>query len=256
MDQMSRPMNWLLLRGLARDKRHWMQFGEIFEERIPGNNVFMLDLPGMGDQSRRPSPTKVANITDDIRHRWQQLSHDHGGPWGILGVSLGGMVAMDWCHRHSYDFQRLVLVNSSSGGISHPLSRLQLPIFGKFMKIARSTSADEKEKTILGFNSNIANSQNPAIQEAWAQFANESTNSLLNIARQIVAAAQYRAPKELNARTLVLSSLQDNLTDPSCSWKLARRFGASVIFHDSAGHDLPLDAPNWLVDQVRFWMQD
>ena len=249
-------MNWLLLRGLARAQRHWMQFGSIFEERMPGSRVFMLDLPGMGDQNKRLSPLTIPGIVDDLRHRWKQIEHDFGGPWGILAVSLGGMVAMDWCDRYAYDFQKLVLVNSSSGGVSHPLRRLQPPMIAEFLKVAKAGSAREKERTILGFNSNIRSAQDPSIEEAWAQFAEESPNRILNIARQIIAGTQYRAPKTLMARTLVLSALHDHLTHPSCSWDLARRFGSSLVFHDTAGHDLPMDAPEWLVDQVRFWMDD
>jgi pimeloyl-[acyl-carrier protein] methyl ester esterase len=249
-------MNWLLLRGLARDQRHWMQFGSIFEERMPGSRVFMLDLPGMGNQNKRLSPLTVPGIVDDLRHRWKQIEHDFGGPWGILAVSLGGMVAMDWCDRYAYDFQKLVLVNSSSGGVSHPLRRLQPPMIAEFLKIAKARSAREKEQTILGFNSNIRSAQDPSIEDAWAQFAEDSPNTVLNIARQIIAGTQYRAPKSLMPRILVLSALQDHLTHPSCSWDLARRFGSSLVFHDTAGHDLPMDAPEWLVDQVRFWMDD
>ena len=250
------PMNWLLLRGLARDQRHWMDFGKIFEERLAGSRVFMLDMPGMGDQNKRPSPLTIPGIVDDLRHRWKQLDYDFGGPWGILAVSLGGMVAMDWCDRYSYDFQRLVLVNSSSGGVSHPLRRLQPPMIAEFLKIASSRSARDKERTILGFNSNIRSAQDPSIEDAWAKFAEESPNPLMNIARQLIAGTQYRAPKTLRPRTLVISALHDQLTHASCSWDLARRFGAGLVFHDAAGHDLPMDAPEWLIDQVGFWMNN
>ena len=95
MSSVAPPMNWLLLRGLARDQRHWMDFGKIFEERLSGSRVFMLDMPGMGDQNKRPSPLTIPGIVDDLRHRWKQLDYDFGGPWGILAVSLGGTAAAE-----------------------------------------------------------------------------------------------------------------------------------------------------------------
>ena len=73
-------MNWLLLRGLARDKRHWGDFGSLFERRVQDSNVFMLDLPGMGTERHRDSPLSISGITDDLRHRWLQLTYDFGSP--------------------------------------------------------------------------------------------------------------------------------------------------------------------------------
>ena len=49
-------MNWLFLRGLARDARHWGPFPHIFEERVPEAKVFTLDLAGMGTERRRNAP--------------------------------------------------------------------------------------------------------------------------------------------------------------------------------------------------------
>ena len=78
-----------------------------------------------------------------------------------------------------------------------------------------------------------------------------------NITKQVLAGARYRAPKKLNGiRTLVLASMRDHLTHPSCSWELARRYSAALAFHDIAGHDLPLDAPEWVADQVNYWLND
>ena len=129
-------------------------------------------------------------------------------------------------------------------------------MIAEFLKIASARSPRDKERTILGFNSNIKSAQDPTIEDAWARFAEESPNPLVNIARQLIAGTQYRAPKELRPRTLIISALQDHLTHASCSWDLARRFGAGVVFHDTAGHDLPMDAPEWLIDQVGFWLKN
>ena len=250
-------MNWLLLRGLARDKRHWGDFGSLFERRVQDSNVFMLDLPGMGTERHRGSPLSISGIADDLRHRWLQLTYDFGSPWSILAVSLGGMVAIDWCDRYPYDFQKLVLVNSSSGGISNPIRRLQPPVWLEFIRIAMAKTEREKESTILGFNSNITSPRSPEIFDEWTRYAEENPNDITNIAKQVVAAARYKAPQELDGiRTLVLASMQDHLTHPSCSWELARRYSAAVAFHDIAGHDLPLDAPEWVADQVNYWLTD
>jgi hypothetical protein len=40
------------------------------------------------------------------------------------------------------------------------------------------------------------------------------------------------------------------LVSPECSKKLAKHWGLPVLWHDRAGHDLPLDDPDWLVAQI------
>ena len=54
--------------------------------------------------------------------------------------------------------------------------------------------------------------------------------------------------------TLVLAGAKDPLCDPECPVKLSRRFSAPLAIHPEAGHDLSLDAPEWLAAQVRCWI--
>jgi hypothetical protein len=39
----------------------------------------------------------------------------------------------------------------------------------------------------------------------------------------------------------------------SCSQALHREFGGDLQTHTFAGHDLPLDAPDWVLDRIRSW---
>ena len=96
-------MNWLLLRGLAREQRHWGRFPDALRSQLPDDQVFCLDLPGTGTEHQRKSPLEIAGIARDVRARFAGLRAQHPGPWRLLAVSLGGMVAMQWCadHRHA-----------------------------------------------------------------------------------------------------------------------------------------------------------
>ena len=92
-------MNWLLLRGMTRELRHWGPFPRIFEERAPGARVLCLDLPGAGTERARPSPWSVGGIAEDVRRRWRAAAAAGEGQWAVLGISLGGMVTLEWCRR-------------------------------------------------------------------------------------------------------------------------------------------------------------
>src|SRR5262245_59550277 len=98
---------WLLLRGWARETRHWGAFpGEL--AAALGARVIAADLPGNGRLHGRRSPLSVARIADEVREavpRSESLC--------LLGLSLGGMVAIEWALRHPAEIARCVLVNTS-----------------------------------------------------------------------------------------------------------------------------------------------
>jgi pimeloyl-ACP methyl ester carboxylesterase len=102
-------MRWLLIRGLSRDARHWGPFPPTFAEGL-GVEVQTIDPPGFGTQVTRTSPSSIAEITNDIRDR----ANIQGDDWSILGISLGGMVTLDWVARYPNEFQRAVVINTSA----------------------------------------------------------------------------------------------------------------------------------------------
>ena len=253
---MTHHSNWLFLRGLARDQRHWGKFGEIFSERIKGAKVFMLDLPGMGTERHRSAPLTIHETKNDLRNRWLHLQTQHEGAWNLLSLSLGGMVAMDWCSSHRYDFQKLVLLNTSAGRSLRKLpKRLKPGIWKDMLEVAVTKSTRNKEACILGINSNYGPHRNPELCEQWTQYSREAPNAPLNNLRQIVAGMNYNPPEKMHLQTLVVGSMADRMVDASCSWELAKKYDAQLVLHDTAGHDLPMDVPEWLVDHIELWLR-
>ncbi len=247
-------MKWLLLRGLARDARHWGNFPQVFERHVENSEAHVLDLPGFGSERHRRSPFSVRGMTHDLRQRWQDLKGQEEEPWGILAVSLGGMIAMDWVSRFPEDFANAVIINCSSRDTSPAYRRLQPHALQQFIKVTRAKTNHDKENYILHLNSNITINKKPELVEQWAQMADEQPNPANNNLIQLSAAVRFNAPPSLHARTLFISSLADRLSHPRCTWELAHRFKAPVVFHDTAGHDLPLDAPEWVANQVQNWI--
>jgi hypothetical protein len=72
--------------------------------------------------------------------------------------------------------------------------------------------------------------------------------------RQLYAASRFRAPASLPLPTLALGTRGDRFVDPRCTERLAAHFGLPVRWHDTAGHDLPADAPEWVIEQVSAWV--
>ena len=245
-------MNWLLLRGLVREQRHWGDFPAAFESSSSDRKVFCLDLPGFGTESSRNSPSRVSEIVDDIRARWLKLRESSSGDWSILAASLGGMIAMDWCARYPGDFQQLVVLNSSVNTFSPIYRRFRISNWPTVMRLTLSNSAEVRETGILKIT--ITNKE--IFEQSLnrnVRIATENPVRRAEMFRQLLAGARFTLNKIPEIRTLVLASDGDILCDSSCSRAIASHFKAQLRVHPTAGHDLSIDAPEWVSQEVNSW---
>lgn len=234
-------MEWVLLRGWVREKKHWSGFDRLFEEKIAGTKCICLDLPGIGDNEGLKSPFDVAAITDILRG--QLASKSQQKPRGLLGISLGGMIAIDWATRFPEDFEQLVIINSSASNLSSMPERINFSIFLQALKIIFGHSAEQRERAILKLSSNKF--EKPPYKAG--------SLPLGTAFRQLIAATRFKVTEKLSLPSLFLVSEKDRLVNSSCGVELARVIGAQVVTHPSAGHDLPLDDPEWVIEQIQKW---
>lgn len=247
---------WLFLRGLVRETRHWgefpTRFSEALKERVPTGAPLLLDLPGMGTERDRPVPPTVSGFVDDLRTRLEgERAADTR--FALFAVSLGGMVALDWLSRFPDDFERAVIVNTSAGDLSSPFERFHPR---NYLSIARAllSSGAERERHILGFTANSPALDRDAIAAQHASYAMERPMRTPVFVGQLRAAMKSRTPERLLVPALFLASRADRLVDCTCSERIAAKLEAPLRLHDSAGHDLPLDDPEWVIGQVASWM--
>lgn len=248
------PMDWLLLRGLSREQRHWGAFPEVFRAAAPGARIHLLDLPGTGTEAGRASPTSIRAITDDVRVRFQALRRRESlpGPFGLFGISLGGMVAMRWGADHPDDFARVVLANTSASDVGRLWDRLSPSALATMLRVAAMRDPVARERLVLAMVSRRRD-DHPALAERWAEIQRSSPVTLANVARQLAAATLFRAPPRLSLPVLVLAGARDTLANPACARALAARFGAPLEIHPDAGHELAIDAPEWVAERVAAW---
>lgn len=236
-------MNWLILRGLFRERRHWGDFPERLGAAFPGGRVVALDLPGTGVERDRPCPLRIDGIVDDVRGRFQRSD----GPWGLLAVSLGGMVAMDWASRHPDEFAAIVLSNTSARDVGGPFERFAPRHLPRVVRIALGGDPIAREQHVLAITSNAPPDRRAATARDWASLGSVPARTG---AAQLVAASRYRLPERLGVPALVLVGEGDRLVSPACSRRLAERIGAPIDAHPTAGHDLPHDDPDWVIERM------
>ena len=243
--------SWVLLRGLMRETRHWGGFPALLRAQLPAAQVVSLDLPGNGRRFRSRSPCCIGQTVECCRG--ELAARGIAPPYHLLGLSMGGMVAVAWDSMYPQELRGCVLINSSLRGVDPFYRRLRPRAYPALLTLLRG-SAEQQERAILRLTSRGGDEQ-PATLAAWLAYRRECPVSRENALRQLLAAARYRAPaRKPAAPLLLLAGARDALVDPRCSAHLAARWNAALAVHPDAGHDLPLDDPAWVARQVCIWL--
>lgn len=242
---------WIFLRGLARETRHWGEFPNIFQKQFPGDKVHLVDLPGAGEKNKVVSPATIQGIMREVRSDLQ--AQVGSGPFHILALSLGGMVALSWMDQFPDEVAGSVIVNSSSR-LSPFYQRLRWESWRAFLFSVAQVDATHREQGILQLISNNETHRERALP-LWAKIGRESRVPLKTLLLQLSAAGRYRVPtRVLGEKVLFVSGLGDRLVEPACSEALATHYQSPIVRHPWAGHDIPIDDPDWIIQKVTEWL--
>ncbi|MBU0827237.1 MAG: alpha/beta hydrolase [Gammaproteobacteria bacterium] len=259
MHRSPKPRQWILLRGLTRESAHWGDFAAGLLQALPNDHVLALDLPGNGQLHTVPSPLSVQTMVQACRSELARRAV--APPYHLLAMSLGAMVANEWATAAPGEVAGCVLINTSMRPFSPFYQRLRphnLVTLLQLMCKWRSQSAggaEAVEEIILRITSNRAPDRVDVIAP-WAAVRRRRPVSPSNALRQLVAAALYRAPAvPPRVPLLLLGSIQDQLVANQCSESIAKAWGVPLHKHPSAGHDLPLDDPQWVINEVLQWAE-
>jgi len=243
---------WVLLRGLTREAGHWGAFtGELAARLGAGHRVVALDLPGNGELHNGRSPANVQAMTRALRDEAARRGME--GPFVLVAMSLGAMVALDWAAAAPHELAGGVLINTSVRSLSPFWQRLQPRNYLRLLRIASAASRGSREWAVLGMTSSSP-ARHAHVARRWEQLALQRPVSAGNAWRQLWAASRYQPPAGKPAvPLLVLASAGDRLVSPQCSQRLAAHWQLPLRMHPDAGHDLPLDDPAWVIEQAATW---
>jgi pimeloyl-[acyl-carrier protein] methyl ester esterase len=244
------PDRWILLRGLARESGHWLDFPARVREKL--GLCYPLDLPGTGKLHKLSSPFRIKDFTEFVRAQKDFLPK---GNYFGLAVSLGGMVLSDWISRYPGELKGVVVINTSRGDLSPPHKRLKPEAAAKLLKAMASPSLYERELKILSVLSQREEMHREWAKE-WAEIARQRPISPVTVARQLLAAATFGLSNKVSQTpVLVLSSIADEMVDSSCSTQIADQWSCDIERHPWGGHDLTLDDPDWVLEKTSQWRQ-
>ncbi|WP_082493230.1 alpha/beta fold hydrolase [Acidovorax sp. Leaf160] len=248
---------WILLRGLTREAGHWGSFLPEFHALVGAQCVVLaLDLPGNGSLHRESSPWRVQDMLAACRAQVAQAGLKP--PFHLLAMSLGAMVAAEWMQQSPEDIAACVLINTSVRGFSPFYRRLRGRNYGTLLTLACVWAQPARAEAVvhaLTSRQAASASREDCVVE-WVAIRSQRPVSRANALRQLVAAAVYRpsvAPPAVPV--LLLASVGDRLVHWGCSAAIARAWDCALAVHPAAGHDLPLDAPQWVLSSVATWLR-
>lgn len=132
-----------LLTGLAAKRLGWAHQLDVFGREY---RTIAIDHRDIGDSDPYTDPYTAADQADDAAGVLRALGVNHAH---VVGISMGGFVALELALRHPALVERLVLVSTSAGGSTHTqpstefMSRMMLPEYrtGEIGERAKRTYA-------------------------------------------------------------------------------------------------------------------
>lgn len=237
----------VLLRGLGRWSEHWCGF----DDRLATNfKVIAIDNRGFGmsKHARIALDLTIDQLADDVAEVLNKLNLSKVI---VVGVSLGGMLAISLTARYPQLVQRLILVNSSVGGSPYPrITAKALRALGQGI-LSPKTFYQALASVLLTKNSS---------QEALAKLCREwsiidERHGLRpkNVFLQLLAAAKFKPGPLMSAisvPTLVLKGTNDRFVDSRNSDWLCQHIPSAKMISCDGGHELALDQPDWLANEI------
>jgi len=242
-------VSYLLVRGLARESAHWFDFPSALAART-GARVESIDVAGCGTQRGRAPLPSVPWLARDVARRFRERpSGARGSGWVIVGLSLGGMITLELCRILPGCFEGAVIINASSR-LTPIGERLSLRGVCTLLRALGSSDALVRERSVLALTSSLPPEAQRRHAERAAAIARERPPSRASVLAQLLSAARFvpPPPSGLAVPLTFVCSRRDRLVSPRCTRDLAAFYSGSVLEHPWAGHDLPLDDPDWLCE--------
>lgn len=233
--------NLILVHGAGGNHTHWP--AEL--RRLPGFNVYGLDLPGHG-RSPGIAYTNLSAYAEALCLFVETLGLDRVI---LIGHSMGGAIALLAAARQPGWLQRLAVIASGArlpveAGLLEALARAQADpssYAAAVERISQLAYGPTANSTLLRQGRRILEQLSPALLYA-----------------DYLACSQYDASglvARIRAPTLVLAGGADQLTPPELGRELCRAIpNAQLMEVPNAGHMLVLERPHHTAQLIAGWL--
>jgi 3-oxoadipate enol-lactonase len=207
--------------------------------------VILVDNRDAGRSSKASHPYKIADMADDLAGLLDALGIQRTH---LVGLSMGGMITLEFALRHGDRLDRLVLAGTGAAPARSAVDPIQIwswvkandatgEVFGgqQFVSLF-STAFLRNHKAVRDTAELLASNPYPMSPEAYGRQADAY--------RQFDALDRLAA---ITAPTLVVVGEQDSLTPPWIAREVAEAIPGArfeVIRGDGSSHVVPIERPD------------
>jgi len=221
----------LLITGLGGHSGAWaLQIPALARS----NRVIAMDPRGAGRTSAPDKPYSIAGMAEDIAQLMDALEIAKAS---VVGLSLGGSIALDLASAHPDRIENLVLI----GATARPDGRQRLIAHG-LIAVRRSSLSGGEAALLLApwVGSSALLADTPRLKQAIGNFANDPYPTPdHSYVRQAQALLDYDATDRLAAiehPTLVLAGEEDILVAPANGAAIAEAMPNATLRELPGGH--------------------
>jgi pimeloyl-ACP methyl ester carboxylesterase len=157
----------LLIHGMAGSSETWCQVMPGLAQRF---TVVVPDLLGHGGSEKPEGDYSLGAFVCTLRDLLVALGHERVT---VVGQSLGGGVAMQFCYQYPERTERLVLVGS--GGLGREVSRLlrllSLPGSEPVLRLACAARVHRAIESVSSAAARVGLRPAPAVAELWRSYS-------------------------------------------------------------------------------------
>ncbi len=240
----------LFIHGLLGSHRNWAHLVDTLDT---GHRVVAPDLIGHGASAKPMGDYSLGSHAATLRDLLDHLGVDRVT---LVGHSLGGGIAMQFCYLFPQRVERLVLV--SSGGLGRSVSPLlrsaTLPGADWVLALAASGWVRDRAQAVGGTLRRLGLRPSADLTEGWQGFTSlgeadtrraflATTRSVIDPGGQTVTAHDH-LPMAIHIPTLVVWGTQDRMI-PAWHATTAQQAiaGSRVELFEGAGHFPHLEQP-------------
>ena len=245
----------VLLHGYTGHARSWDAFAAAMTDRY---RVIALDQRGHGETAWAPAGAYgIDDMTDDLTAFVAALGLTG---FTLLGLSMGGMVAMEYAGRRPPELAAVVIVDIAPELVSSGAGRIRdgakaSDIFASRDAAFAAARAANPRPPEAHHRHRVDHSLMRLEEGTWTWRYDRALREVSAL-RPRDAATAWRSCEAITVPTLLIRGAESDLLSPEIAARMARTIpGAAFAEVAGAGHSVPLDAPEGFLAAARGFLR-
>lgn len=238
----------ILLHAFAVNGAMW--FPQVPALTAAGYDVICVDQRGHGQSSAPPSPYTIPQMADDIYQLIAQLKLDRAC---VVGLSMGGRVAMRLALDHPQDVAALALVSAKS----EPAREIQGELDALVQRAEQGEVASVVEKWYDERYQRLAVYAPDLNRKLKAEWRQKSGSGFIGAARAIIEMESMTTRiSEIRAPTLAVAGALDSPCHPFVAWYERSIPDCRGVIVPEAAHFVNIEQPERFNDLLLMFLAD